>query len=80
MDICLYPLTGFDAENSSEELGEEKESVRLEEVPEGTLYKWTVHARPKGFHVQLLSRFIGFFIRRFYERTIIKPLRHALEK
>ena len=79
MNIRLHPLAGFDADNDSEELGEEKETVRFEEIPEGTLYKWVVDAKPNGFHVRLLSRFLGYFVRRFYERTIIKPLKGALE-
>ena len=80
MNIRLYPLSGYDAENISAKLGEEKEQVRLEEIPEGTLYKWTVDAQPNGIHVHLLSGFLSRFVHRFYERTIIKPLRQALEQ
>ncbi|MGH9947936.1 MAG: SRPBCC family protein [Pyrinomonadaceae bacterium] len=80
MNIRLHPLAGFDADNTSEKLGEEKETVRFEEIPEGTLYKWTVEVKPSGIHVHLLSKFLGYFIRRFYERTIIKPLSRAVEQ
>ena len=80
MNIQLHPLTGFDADNISEKLGEEKETVRFEQIPEGTLYKWAVDVNPRGIHIHLLSRFIGYFVRRFYERTIIKPLSRALEQ
>ena len=80
MNFRLYPLVGYDADNTSEKLGEEKETVRLEQIPEGTLYKWTVDAKPNGIHVRLLGKFLSYFIRRFYERTIIKPLRRALEQ
>ena len=80
MNIRLHPLAGFDADNTSKELGDEKETVRFEEIPEGTRYHWAVDARPKGVHIHLLSKFIGYFVRRFYERTIIKPLRQALEQ
>lgn len=79
MNIRLHPPAGFDADNVSERLGEEKETIRFEETPEGTLYKWAVDAKPNGVHVRLLSKFLGYFVRRFYERTIIKPLREALE-
>ena len=80
MTIQLHPLAGFDADNTSEKLGEEKETVRFEKIPEGTLYKWVVDVNPRGIHIHLLSRFIGYFVRRFYERTIIKPLSRALEQ
>lgn len=80
MNFRLHPLVGYDADNTSEKLGEEKETVRLEEIPEGTLYKWTVDARPNGILVNLLGSFLNPFIRRFYERTIIDPLRRALER
>lgn len=79
MNIRLRPPAGYDADNVSEKLGEEKEAIRLEEIPEGTLYKWAVDAMPKGIHVRLPGKFAGYFVRRFYERTIIKPLRGALE-
>ncbi|MGH9947931.1 MAG: SRPBCC family protein [Pyrinomonadaceae bacterium] len=79
MNFQLHPLLGYDAENASEILGEEKETVRLETISEGTLYKWTVDAKPNGIHVRLLGKFLGHFIRRFYERTIIEPIRQALE-
>lgn len=80
MNISLHPSDGYDAENISAKLGEEKENVRLEEIPEGTLYKWTVDAQPNGIHVRLLGGFLNGFIRRFYERTIINPLRRAVEQ
>lgn len=80
MKIRLHPPAGYDADNDSAELGEEKETIRFEEIPEGTLYKWSVDAKPKGIHIHLLSKFVGYFIRRFYERTIIKPLKRALEQ
>lgn len=80
MSIRLHPPAGFDADNTSEELGDEKETVRFEEIPKGTRYHWAVDAKPKGVHIHLLSKLIGYFVRRFYERTIIKPLRRALEQ
>jgi Polyketide cyclase / dehydrase and lipid transport len=80
MNIRLLPPTGYDADNTSEELGSERETLRFEEVPEGTLYRWAVDARPKGFFDHLLGRLFGFYVRRYYERTLITPLRKALER
>lgn len=80
MNIRLQPPVGYDADNTSEELGDEKESLRFEEVSEGTLYRWTVDARPKGSINHLLGMLFGFFVRWYYERTLIKPLRKALER
>ncbi|MDQ3802356.1 MAG: SRPBCC family protein [Acidobacteriota bacterium] len=80
MNIRLSPPAGYDADNSSEELGSERETLRFEVVPEGTLYRWAVDARPRGFFNLLLGKLFGFYVRRFYERTLISPLRKALEK
>lgn len=80
MNIRLIPPAGYDADNASEELGNEKETLRFEETPEGTLYRWAVDAQPKGFFNHLLGKLFGFYVRRFYERALIKPLRKALEK
>lgn len=80
MNIRLRPPAGYGADNASEELGDEKETLRFEDVPEGTLYRWAVDARPKGFFNHLFGALFGFYVRRFYERTLIAPLRKALEK
>ena len=80
MDIRLHPPAGFDADNASQELGAEKEVLRFEEMSGGTLYRWAVDARPRGFLNHLLGRLFGFYVRRFYERTLIKPLRAELER
>ena len=80
MNIRLKPPEGYDADNASEELGSEKETLRFEEVSGGTLFRWAVDARPKGVVNHLLGALFGFYVRMFYERTLIKPLRKALEK
>jgi carbon monoxide dehydrogenase subunit G len=75
MHLRLHPPEGYSAENTSEELGEESETLKFEEAPEGTLYRWTVEARPKGLLNHLLGMVLGFYVRRFYERSLIGPLR-----
>jgi hypothetical protein len=79
MNIRLRPPSGYDADNTSEELGNEKESLWFEVIPEGTLFKWEVIAEPKGVWTRLLARLLGFYVRRFYKRTLIRPLRNAVE-
>ena len=79
MHLKLQPPSGYDADNTSAEFGREKEKLRFEEIPEGTLFKWEVEAEPKGFFDHLLGRFAGFYVRRFYEKTLIGPLKKAVE-
>lgn len=79
MTIRLNRPVGYESSNVSENLGEECEFVRLEEVPEGTLYKWNVEAKPNGRVIRIFGRFLQPFIRRFYERTMINPIRKELE-
>lgn len=80
MNIRLNPPAGYDADNTSEELGDEKETLRCDEAPGGTFFRWAVDARPKGLFNHLLGALFGFYVRGFYERTLISPLRKALEK
>ena len=80
MNIRLHPPSGYDADNTSDELGKEKESIRFDEVPGGTLYRWEVNAEPTGLLTPLLGRLFGFYVRRFYERTLITPLKKAVEE
>src|SRR5688572_25471340 len=54
MNIRLRRPSGYDADNTSAELGTEKESLRFEEIPKGTLYSWEVLAEPKGVWTRLL--------------------------
>jgi hypothetical protein len=80
MNIRPHPPSGYEADNASEELGDERETLRFEETPEGTRFKWAVDAKPKGVLNHLLGLLLGFYARRFYERTLISPLRKAMEK
>lgn len=80
MRVTLDPPRGYVAANSSEELGEERETLEFEESPGGTHYRWAVEAKPKGFLNHLLGIVGGFYVRRYYERTLIVPLRKAVER
>lgn len=80
MRVTLDPPRGYVAKNTSEELGEENETLIFEEAPGGTLYRWAVEAKPNGFLNHLLGMVGGFYVRRYYERTLIMPLRKAIER
>ncbi len=79
MRIVLDPPDGYTADNTSEELGEERETLEFKEISEGTLYHWSVYAKPKGLIDYFLGVLFGFYVRRYYERTLIRPLKEALE-
>lgn len=79
LNELLDTVVGFDADNISEELSSKRETIRFEETAEWMCYRWTVDAKPRGVHIHLLGKFLGYFVRRFYEQTIIKSLRQALE-
>ncbi|MFN2513174.1 MAG: SRPBCC family protein [Pyrinomonadaceae bacterium] len=80
MNIQLDPPHGYYAENVSRQLGKEWETLQFQEVDQGTLFIWSVKVEPKKFIVRLMAPFLSLPIRWFYKRTIILPVRRALEK